>query len=114
MVNRTAVSDKGWSRLLYGGKTVYAVTSFLTTELPQASSEPAEELIFHSVNEQVTAKIEVNLREKPDTFNSSVVHLLKNGEYVKRTGVSDKGWSRLEYTGKTVYAVTSFLEEKAE
>lgn len=114
MVNRTAVSDKGWSRLLYGGKTVYAVTSFLTTELPQASSEPAEELIFHSVNEQVTAKIEVNLREKPDTYNSSVVHLLKNGEYVKRTGVSDKGWSRLEYKGKTVYAVTSFLEEKAE
>lgn len=113
-LNRTAVSDKGWSRLTYGGKTVYAVTSFLTTELQQASSTPAKETVFHSTDVQVTAKIEVNLRDKPTTEDSEVVYLLKNGEYVKCTGKSDNGWSRLQFNDKTVYAVTSYLEEKTE
>lgn len=114
IVIRTAISDKGWSRILYGGKTAYAVTSFLTTDLLEASSEPSTEPDIEEKNILVTAKIEVNLRDKPTTEQSKVVYLLKNGEYVKCTGVYSNGWSRLEYKGKTVYAVTSFLEEKSE
>ncbi|MBR6743195.1 MAG: SH3 domain-containing protein [Clostridia bacterium] len=113
-LKRTAVSDKGWSRLTYQGKTVYAVTSYLTTERQQASSMPAEEMVFRSANEQVTAKVEANLRDKPTTEGSNVVGILKNGEFVKRTGISDKGWSRLEYNGKTVYAVSSYLTLDAD
>ena len=29
-VTRTGVSDSGWSRLIYNGQTVYAVSSYLT------------------------------------------------------------------------------------
>ncbi len=111
-LSRTAISDKGWSRLNYDGKTVYAVTSYLTTDLNKASSEHAEEPNFHEENKQVTAKIEVNLRDEPNTSSSKIVCLLKNGEYVKCVGVYDNGWSKLEYNGQTVYAVTSYLEEK--
>ena len=67
---------------------------------------------FTQTDEQVTAKIEVNLRTLPSTEHkdSKVVHLLKNGETVRRTGIDEKwGWSRVEYEGQTLYCVSSYL-----
>ena len=29
---RTGIGDTGWSRLIYNGNVVYAVTSYLTTD----------------------------------------------------------------------------------
>lgn len=106
-LTRTGKSDKGWSRLEYNGKTVYAVTDFLTDE---SGTQEEREIIFTKVNEQVTAKSETNLRSLPTTDEGSeVLGLLKNGEFLTRTGTSAQGWSRLEYNGKTVYAVSSLL-----
>lgn len=112
---RTAVTGKGWSRLTYNGKDVYAVTSYLTTDPALADGEtqppaPPVSTGFAPVDEQVTAKEETNLRTAPSTVNSEIVYTLKNGEYVKRTGVHTNGWSRLEYNGQVVYAVSSYLE----
>ncbi len=113
-VQRVGIGDKGWSKLIYNGQTVYAVTSYLTTEAttetdaPDETKAPAEQ-VFSPVNEQVTAKIETNLRTAPSTTDSEVVYTLKNGEFVQRVGVSDKGWSKLVYNGQTVYALTSYL-----
>ncbi len=112
-LTRTAVSDKGWSRLSYNGQTVYAVTSYLSNEVvaqpetPETSTPPSDG--FTAVDEQVTAKSETNLRTNPSTQNSEVVYLLKNGEYVRRIGIHTNGWSKLEYNGQTVYAITSYL-----
>lgn len=109
-LTRTAVSDKGWSRLTYNGQTVYAVTSYLSNEIviqPETPTTPSDG--FTAVDEQVTAKSETNLRTSPSTQNSEVVHLLKNGEYVRRIGVHTNGWSKLEYNGQIVYAITSYL-----
>lgn len=114
-LKRTAQSNKGWSRLIYNGKTVYAITSYLTTDTtPAPSSKPEESnsntgMTFETVEEQVTAKSETNLRTAPTTTDSEVVYTLKNGEYIRRTGVSNSGWSRLEYNGQTVYAISSYL-----
>lgn len=111
-LQRTAKSNRGWSRLIFNGKTVYAVTSYLTTD---ATPPPAEDtgddigMTFQSVDEQVTAKQETNLRSAPTTTGSEIIYTLKNGEYIRRTGVSASGWSRLNYNGKTVYAISSFL-----
>jgi len=114
---RTAVGDKGWSRLTYNGRDVYAVTSYLTTEAVPDETDPPETAPVYSgfteVEEQVTAKSETNLRTAPSTQTGEVVYTLKNGEYVTRTGVHSNGWSRLEYNGKTVYAVTSYLTTSA-
>ena len=89
---------------------VYAITSYLTTDL--SYKLPADDGIktqFQAVDEQVTAKSETNLRTLPSATDSEVVYTLKNGEYLRRTGVSTNGWSRLDYNGKTVYAITSYL-----
>ncbi|MBO5020939.1 MAG: SH3 domain-containing protein, partial [Clostridia bacterium] len=115
-VTRTGVGSNGWSRLQFNGQTVYAISSYLTTDLnskPSVSEEtPSQnnEMVFTDIDEQVTAKSETNLRTKPTTSgDSQVVYTLKNGEYIKRTGISESGWSRLIYNGQTVYAVSSYL-----
>lgn len=65
---------------------------------------------FTEVNETVTAKIETNLRTAPTTAEGSqVVARLVNGQTATRTGIGSNGWSRLEYNGQKVYAVSSFL-----
>lgn len=112
IVIRIGIGTNGWSKLSYNGKTVYAISSYLTTDLSTETNAPETEKNerddFAVVNDKVTAKIEVNLRRAPDT-KSEVVTLLKNGVFLERTGTSDKGWSRLVYNGEIVYAVTSYL-----
>lgn len=112
-LERTAISNKGWSRLKYNGQTVYAITSYLSNTVVEKPTQEPEKVSdgFQSVNDQVTAKSETNLRTQPSTQNSEVVYLLKNGEYVKRIGINSNGWSKLEYNGQTVYAITSYLTE---
>ena len=41
---------------------------------------------------------------------SEVIAQLHNGEVVVRTGVSDVGWSRVEYNGQILYCVSSYLQ----
>lgn len=126
-VKRTGVSDSGWSRLLYNEQTVYAVSSYLTTDLGyQAPEQEAQEgagsgdglkTKFAERNEQVTAKIEVNLRALPSVTNPDavVVAVLHNGEYATRTGINeDYGWSRVEYNGQPLYCISSYLREGNE
>lgn len=113
-LDRTATSGEGWSRLTYNGQAVYAVTSYLTDTVPESNPEQSDTVTEHGmefspVSVNVTAKEEVNLRDKPTTNGSNVVYTLKNGEYVQKIGESKAGWSRLVWNGQTVYAVTSFL-----
>lgn len=116
-LQRTAVSNKGWSRLIYNGQTVYAVTSYLSNEVvtPVVPSTPETESDgFTAVDEMVTAKDETNLRNAPTTDGSEVVYTLKNGELVRRIGVHTNGWSKLEYNGEVVYAITSYLTTEVD
>lgn len=125
-LKRTGVSESGWSRLIYNDQTVYAVSSYLTTDLGyQAPKQEAQEqegagsgdglkTRFADRNEQMTAKIEVNLRKLPSVTNPDavVVATLHNGEYVTRTGINeDYGWSRVDYNGQTLYCISSYLTQ---
>ena len=67
------------------------------------------EMLFSECHERVTAKIRTNLRTWPGTDIGEVVHTLENGEEAIRTGTSDKGWSRVEWQGQVLYAITSYL-----
>ena len=113
---RTATSPSGWSRLEYQGKTCYAVTNYLTTDLdydPATAQGDSDGLQtqFETANDTVTAKVEVNLRSIPSVDNpeSQVVAVLKNGQIARRTGISTNGWSRIEYNNTLCYAVSSYL-----
>ena len=125
IMQRTGICDNtGWSRVVYNEQKLYAVSNYLTTDLnyktPTATTSNVVETVvdgvtiktvFTSVSDMVTAKEVVNLRSLPSVTNGSVkvVGSLSNGENITRTGVSDTGWSRLDYNGQTVYAITSYL-----
>lgn len=108
---RTGIGHNGWSRVIYNGQTLYAVTSYLTTDMNDTGRQaPPQGPVYTPVNEQVTAKMETNLRSQPSTASDdTIVGLLHNGETLTRIAVGDNGWSQLEYNGQTVYAVSSYL-----
>ncbi len=115
---RIGVSNSGWTKLSYKGQTVYAVSSFLTTEIkktePSSSAESSVDSEFTPASGRVTAKSETNLRTAPSTDGTDVVHLLKRGEFAELVGKSAKGWAKLSFNGQTVYAIASYLMTEEE
>lgn len=115
-ITRTGIGSNGWSRLEYNGQTVYAVSEYLTADtdyrdnnLPSGDN-PEGDAVFTVVNEQVTAKSATNLRSVPSIeSNDTIVATIHNGDVVTRTGIGGNGWSKLNYNGQTVYAVSSYL-----
>lgn len=117
-------SDTGWSKLENNGDIVYAVTRYLTTDLTYVKPEPVSNpnrvetkdgrvILFTDCDDYVTPKEYVNLRTEPSTSegNATVSCQLNHGEQVHRTGYSpDAGWSRVEYDGKVLYVVSSYVE----
>lgn len=119
IATRIGVGKNGWSKLQYNGQTVYAITSYLTTDLEtketiQTPGQQKDIVAGHEFtpkSDRVTAKEYVNLRVLPTTESESVGQL-NSGEFLERTAVSNKGWSRLIYNGQTVYAKTSLLSNE--
>lgn len=118
---RTGISSSGWSRVVYNGNTYYAVSGYLTTDLsykpPQEEPDDGINTEFETVNQQVTAKEVVNLRQKPSVNDeiAPVVAQIQNGDVVTRTGINtDVGWSRVVYQGQTLYCVSSYLESVSD
>ena len=114
---RTGISDAGWSRLEWNGKTYYAVSSLLTTNLDYDPTEPIEvdgiKTVFTPRKDKVTAKKAVNLRTIPsvESEDSVVVVKLEHGQIVERIGINeDVGWSQVEYEGQILYCISSYLE----
>lgn len=118
-VKRTGIGSNGWSKLLYNGKVVYAVTSLLTTDLEEKETVSEIEKItvgeisyqVTPINDKVTAKEVVNLRSEPSTSKGdvSIVGELAAGTYLDRTATISNGWSRLIFEGQEVYALSSYL-----
>ena len=125
VLSRVGVNaDTGWSAIEYDGRTLYAVTQYLTTDLsyktPVTPSDPnrvstisGRVIIFSDCDDQVTPKEYVNLRTEPSTTegDATVSCQVSNGELLHRTGISpDSGWSRVEYNGQSLYVVSSLLQ----
>ncbi|MCM1192092.1 MAG: hypothetical protein NC123_12490 [Butyrivibrio sp.] len=68
-------------------------------------------MAFTECEDRVTPKDVINLRSAPSTVQGdNVVTRAVNGEVLNRTGInSDTGWSRLDYNGQTLYAVSRYL-----
>ena len=94
-----------------GSESDEAGTDGNKTDTPEEPISGDTSMSFTTVDETVTAKDVLNLRSAPTTADSeNVVTQLKNGESAKRIGVNnDTGWSKLEYNGQTVYAVSRYL-----
>lgn len=114
--HRTGISDSGWSRIEIDGQIYYAVSNYLTADTsyrtPTAEPDDGIATKFTKVSENVTPKIEVNLRKLPSVTreDATVVATVTAGEVFVRTGINtDYGWSRVEYNGQTLYCVSSYL-----
>lgn len=113
VATRVGVSSNGWSKLIYNDMVCYAVSRYLVAAKVMTSTEPEIETEFEEVNDQVTAKVEVNLRTIPSTEDPAckIVAKLRNGEVIRRTGINqDVGWSRVIYDGQILYCVSSYLK----
>ena len=122
---RTGISDSGWSRIEFKGQILYAVSSYLTTDLSikqpeiEVPDEPTYEEAngiktkFSDTDEWVTPKDVINLRLKPTTDDEvgPVVAKIEKGVVLHRIGINtDVGWSKVEYNGQILYCVSSYLE----
>ena len=74
------------------------------TEVPTES--PVE--TFVDVVETVYAISTVNVRSGPST-DDMIVGSLSYGESIQRTGIGNKGWSRVDYNGEEAYVYASYL-----
>ena len=121
---RTGRNDStGWSRLEYNGQTVYAVSAYLTTDLAyktpakptypnRVSTQDGRVIVFTDCDDYITPKELINLRTEPSTSEgeSTVRTQVQNGTSLHRTGYSEgAGWSRVEYNGEVLYAVTNYV-----
>ena len=93
----------------FGYSGTSSAKSDTATEAVTANVESG--MTFTEVNETVTCKDVLNLRDRPSQGESSVVIAkITNGETVTRTGYNTTtGWSRVVYNGQTLYCVSSFL-----
>lgn len=66
---------------------------------------------FDAVEESVTPKDIVNLRSVPSTADAdTIVTQAGNGQVLSRVGINaDTGWSKIDYNGQILYAVTQYL-----
>lgn len=123
-LTRTGRNDStGWSRLEYNGQTVYAVSAYLTTDLTyktpekptypnRVSTQDGRVIVFTDCDDYITPKELINLRTEPSTSEgeSTVRTQVRNGTNLHRTGYSEtSGWSRVEYNGEILYAVTNYV-----
>lgn len=84
---------------------------------PEPDSQPADpedgdiSMSFETIQQSVTPKDVVNLRSVPSTADAdTVVAQAQNGEVLSQIGVNpNTGWSKIDYNGQTLYAVTQYL-----
>lgn len=62
---------------------------------------------YTSVNETVVTTERVNVRKSP---NGDKIATVNKGTELKRTGVGDNGWSKVEYNGQTAYISSAYLK----
>lgn len=78
--------------------------------LPEAQADPEALMTFNEVDQSVTAKEETNLRDIPSQGeDATVLYTLKNGEIARRIGISESGWSKIEFNGNTYYCLSRLL-----
>ena len=67
---------------------------------------------FTDVNETVYTTDVCNIRKNYST-SSDKIATVKSGTALKRTGVGDNGWSRIEYNGQVAYITSQYLSNTA-
>ena len=92
----------GWTRISFEGSDAYVKTEFLT--FPNTETVSAD-----AVTGTVTAKENVNIREKADQ-DSAKLGVAQGGEKLELIEKMDNGWCKIRYNGAAAYVKTEFVE----
>ena len=124
-VIRIGIGDNNWSKVFINNKEYFIKTSYLSLEKPKIEPSKEEnktedsnshieeneksEIVFRDVNEYLysTAKM-LNVRKGPSTDYVIIGGICKNCS-VHRIGISDNGWSKIEFDGGVGYVSTQYL-----
>ena len=96
----------------FGYKLQQSETAIIATEIPEETptvEEPTDLFPgFTSVDENVYAKANVNIRKGPGTEYEKI-GLLNQGTSIKRIGIGNNGWSKVVYQGNEAYISSNYL-----
>ena len=98
-------------------ETPEPTANVVTVATPEPESQAVDpedgdvSMSFEAIQQSVTPKDVVNLRSVPSTADAdTVVAQAQNGEVLSQIGVNrNTGWSKIDYNGQTLYAVTQYL-----
>ena len=117
-VTRIGVGDNGWSKISLNGKEYFIKSNYLSTtkpkvETPVETTPPKEEskpeVTFKAANDYLYSAVKMlDVRKGPGEDYVIIGGVCKNG-YVHRIGVSDTGWSKIEFCDGIGYVLTSEL-----
>lgn len=99
VLKRTGVINKGWTRITYKGKTAYVLSKYVRV------------IIITKKNDTVYAITSINIYS---SYNSASKKMgsIKKGLSLKRTGISNNGWTRVVYKNKISYVSTKNVTSK--
>ncbi len=86
-----------------------------TTPAPEPSVTEAPKE-FSPVDEQCAVTVgsgNLNVRKQPDS-EAEIIGSLENGAIVHRIGISEDGWSLIEYNGEKAYVSSDYLKPYSE
>ncbi|HAV26995.1 MAG TPA: hypothetical protein DCX23_01555, partial [Lachnospiraceae bacterium] len=103
-VVRTGICSNGWSRIIYNNKDAYVNSDLIS------KTNPVEVKVvkIYVTKGYAWAVTDANVRES-FSAESKAIGLLKQGEGIEVTGVTDNNWTRVNYNGKVGYIHVDLL-----
>lgn len=109
-ITRTAVEGE-WSKVNYGGYDGYIKSEYLSTEVPDSTTEeePADTGVALSEGTEVRLEDTINIRSRMSE-DSDRVGTAYAGETVTVVMSYAEGWTKVNWNGKTGYIKSSLLQ----
>ena len=108
-LHRTGIVTSGWCRVTYKDQEGFIATHYLAEKHPgESESEIVQE---EAVDDVVYTTREVNFRKTPGT-DKTIIGRIPQGTELKRTAISQEGWGKVTYDGKTGYVSGDFLSKE--
>lgn len=109
-VSYVETSENGFYKIIYNGKTGYALASYLSETRPQPKSyvTAAPKNISYTTYYVVNCDEWISLRETPSTSASRIASI-PLGEPVSFIESASNGFYKISYNGLTGYALASYL-----
>ena len=98
-VSQTGITSDGWVQIQYNQETGYIWSEYISAVKPVYVTDSSGIMY---------ATADVNIRDHYST-DGKILGVLKKGQPIDVTGVTDNGWTRVAYAGTKGYISSNFL-----